>query len=317
MIEDLIFKGKTIEEALNKAGNFFGVAADVLKYDFEEDAPQGEVWVRLTENPLLAKKNSQPGKNDSSYSQPHKPTVRSRNKPLKDAGYQRQDYDRRVGQRHDKRKQQRKGGGGYSHQNKRRTSGGFGQKRGFYNDAGHGRGRRDNWKPATPDLNGLGEKEKEAYSFISGILKKMGLRVDLFPVHDQARLILNIDGPDRGLLLAKKGEPLTALQYLVNKIFMSSGEMPQQVYVDSLGYRIARDEELKEIALSSAEKVRKSNKEYLLSPMNPYERRQIHLALKEDEEVGTISMGEGYIKRVSIMPRAMIDQQLQQNESKE
>lgn len=299
MIEDLIFKGKTIEEALNKAGNFFGVPSDVLKYDFEEDAPQGEIWIRLTENPLLAKKNSQPSKNDSGYSRPGKPVVRSRSKPLKEGGFQ---------QRQSRRKPQRKSGG-YGRQNKRHSSPGFDQKRGFYNDAGHGCGRRDNWKPADPDLNGLGEKEKIAYNFVRDILKRMGLRVDLLPVQDQARLILNIDGPDRGLLLTRKGEPLTALQYLVNKIFMSSGEMPQQIYIDSLGYRIARDEELREIALSSADKVRKSNKEYLLSPMNPYERRQIHLALKEDKEVGTLSMGEGYIKRVSIMPRDMIPQQ--------
>lgn len=298
MIEDLVFKGKTIEEALNKAGNFFGVPSNVLKYDFEEDAPQGEIWIKLTENPLLAKKNSQPSSNDANYSRPRKPVVRSRNKPMKEGGFQRQD----------RRKPQQKSGG-FSRQNKRRSSSGYEQKRGYYNDSGRGQGRRDNWKPSDPDLNGLGEKEKEAYNFIRDILKRMSLRVDLLPVQDQARLILNIDGPDRGLLLTRKGEPLTALQYLVNKIFMSSGDMPQQIYIDSLGYRIARDEELREIALSSAEKVRKSNKEYLLSPMNPYERRQIHLALKEDEEVGTISMGEGYIKRVSIMPKNMLPQQ--------
>jgi spoIIIJ-associated protein len=135
------------------------------------------------------------------------------------------------------------------------------------------------------------------------ILRKMKLEIDADVVQDQTRLVFNLEGPDRNILLSKKGSVLTSIQYLVNKIFYGRKERPQKIFIDSSGYRVAREEELNEIAKLSAEKVRSTHKEYVLNPMNPYERRLIHLALKDEKDVTTVSRGDGFIKQVSIIPK--------------
>jgi spoIIIJ-associated protein len=72
--------------------------------------------------------------------------------------------------------------------------------------------------------------------------------------------------------------------------------------VDSGGYRKAREEEIAEIARRTAEKARSRGEECVLSPLNPYERRLVHLALKEFPGVETRSLGDGFLKRVAIIP---------------
>jgi spoIIIJ-associated protein len=286
MIEDLVFKGKSIDEALNKAGNFFGVDTGVLKYEFDDDAPQGEVWIKLTENPILAQKRRQ---GNTSHAGEPQPQDERFNKA-----------DTRGGPRRPHRKPRKQFNRPQSRQPREQQDG--------YRQRGGGHSRRDAWKPADVDLSTLKDAEKEAHAFVVGVLKQMRMKVDVIPVQDQTRLVFNIDGPDRSLLLNKKGEPLVAIQYLINKIYMGRNGIEQQIYIDSKGYRIARDEELQEIALASAEKVVRSGKEYSLSPMNPYERRQIHVTLKDHTEVETVSRGDGYIKRVSIVPAGGLEQ---------
>ena len=90
---------------------------------------------------------------------------------------------------------------------------------------------------------------------------------------------------------------------MVNKIFLGKRALEADVYVDSMNYRAARENELKDIALNFAEKVKQTGKEYSLNPMNPYERRLVHMALKDDDGIATISRGDGYIKRVSIVAK--------------
>lgn len=318
MIEDLVFKGKSLDECLNKAANFFGVDSGSIKYEFVEDTPEEEVWIQLTENPILAQRGGQ-----KEVAPRPQPQVRAARGPRResDGNYQRdtrdnrRQSDHRQGGPRQERQQQgqreqrgpRKGrpGGNFNRNDGRGRNQRGGQPQ--FNHANFdapppARGRRDNWKRSEVDLSGLAPIEREIYTFVTNLLDKMRLRAEVLLTQDQTRLILNVDGPDRNILLNRKGEALVAIQYLVNKIFMGRDDAQQPVYIDSMGYRIARDEELQEIAMSSAEKVRRSGKEYSLSPMNPYERRQIHVTLKDEEGVSTVSRGNGYIKRVSIVP---------------
>ena len=312
MIEDLVFKGKSLDECLNKAANFFGVDAAGIKYEFVDEAPEQEVWIQLTENPILAQR-SQPEPEAAPRNEPprRQPQVRASRGPRREDGgnHQRGGRDnRRQGGRQQGPRNQRGGrqGGNQNRNGGRGRNQRDGQQprfnQGNFDSPPPNRGRRDNWKRSEVDLSGLAEVEREIHKFVTNMLDKMRLRAEVLPTQDQTRLILNIDGPDRNILLNRKGEALVAIQYLVNKIYMGRDEVQQPVYVDSMGYRVARDEELQEIAYSSAEKVRRSGKEYSLSPMNPYERRQIHVALKDEDGVSTISKGNGYIKRVSIIP---------------
>ena len=278
MIEDLIFKGRNLDEALSKAGNFYGTDINKLQYVCLEDSPEGEVWIRLTENPMAR---------EYVNNTPQKPRFRER------LTHQREDKPGTNRHQRPMRPRNRRVGNQQQSQKRHSSRQGYDRSR---------QPQQNNWKHSAVDTSWMGEVEKEAFTFVLGLLDKMKMRLDVYPVQDQSRLIFNIDGPDRSLFLAKKGSVLTAVQYLVNKIFMNRGSIPQKIFIDSKGYRVSREEELKEIARRSADKVKSSNKEYSLTPMNPYERRLIHLALKDDEEVTTVSRGEGFIKQVSIIP---------------
>lgn len=280
MLDDLIFKGKNLDEALSKASNFFGVDREVLVYVCLEDSPEGEVRIQLTENPnaqLLKEKL------------PEQKIQRAR--PVRRPDRRMDAPGPRLQPRHRNRRVERY-----------QTSGQRAKPQ--YNSGGH---RSGGWQQEETDTSWMNPAEREAFKFVVDTLRRMRMRLAVNPVQDQSRLVFNIVGPDRNIFLTKKGAALTALQYLVNKIFMNRGEATQKIFIDSQGYRVAREEELREIALRSADKVRKSQKEYCLTPMNPYERRLIHLALKDDGEVVTVSRGEGFIKQVSILPISMAE----------
>jgi len=114
------------------------------------------------------------------------------------------------------------------------------------------------------------------------------------------RILIEVDGEDRDLFLERRGEGLQALQVILGRI---GGENDKPIFVDSSGFRQGRDEEIVEIALLAAEKVKKMKEPHRLSLMDPYERRIVHLALKDNPDVETESEGEGFQKRVVIRPR--------------
>jgi spoIIIJ-associated protein len=125
-------------------------------------------------------------------------------------------------------------------------------------------------------------------------------------VHARARdagetIEVDLTGPDRDFLLDRRGEALNAVQYLLNRIIYR-GRKGKKIHVDSDGFRRAREDEIVEIAVRTAEKVRARSEESLLSPMNPYERRLVHLALREVPGIDTRSVGDGFLKRVAIFP---------------
>ncbi len=124
-----------------------------------------------------------------------------------------------------------------------------------------------------------------------------------FRVEDQPENIqVELEGKDRDIFLARKGEGLNALQVVLGRIAAQKGST-RAVFLDCGDFRRGREEELAEIALLMAEKVKKLGEPQSLSPMNPYDRRLVHLALKDDPAVETRSDGEGFLKSVTIYPR--------------
>ena len=130
-----------------------------------------------------------------------------------------------------------------------------------------------------------------------------GLGLDLkAKASDGAEAIqLDLSGPDGEHLLNRKGEGLAALQYLLNRIIYR-GRKGRKIQVDCGGFRKLREDEIVEIAVRSAEKVKAGGQECLLSPLNPYERRLVHIALSEMGGVETRSVGDGFLKQIAIMP---------------
>lgn len=119
----------------------------------------------------------------------------------------------------------------------------------------------------------------------------------------QGRITLRIQGDRSGLLIGRKGKTLDALQFLVNKMVSKALEKKIDVVIDSENYRRRRENSITQLALKMGEKAKKLKKPVTTNPLNPQERRLVHLALKEDEQVETKSRGEGLLKRVVIIPK--------------
>lgn len=120
--------------------------------------------------------------------------------------------------------------------------------------------------------------------------------------HDEA-LHFSISGGNRGLLIGRHGQTLEAIQYLADKIVNRGNAARVRIHVDVEGYQEKRGEQLKDRALKLASKARRSGKPQRLEPMNAYDRRIVHMALKNDAQVRTQSVGDGGERALVIYPR--------------
>jgi spoIIIJ-associated protein len=118
---------------------------------------------------------------------------------------------------------------------------------------------------------------------------------------DGARL--NLEGEQAELLARHRGEPLKALQHIVDSAFVRDARGERRVFIDALGYRKGKDIELRQMAKLLAEKAKQSGLDQQLGPLNPYERRLVHMAVAEVPGVTTESIGDAFSKTVLISLR--------------
>jgi spoIIIJ-associated protein len=117
------------------------------------------------------------------------------------------------------------------------------------------------------------------------------------------QIVYTISGGDPATLIGKKGQTLEAIQYLLKKIVNKSAEDRVRILVDIAGYASKRKNELQALALQFAEKACLNGKSVTIGRFNPQDRKIIHLALKNDRRVKTQSKGEGYVKKLAVIPR--------------
>jgi spoIIIJ-associated protein len=140
---------------------------------------------------------------------------------------------------------------------------------------------------------------------VQEICDKMGLKVTVsITSEEDEKTELKIDSPDSGILIGRRGKTLEALQYIVNVIINSGGDKGRKIILDIEGYREKRKESLTKLALNIAQKVRRTGRPHLLEEMNPYERRIIHMALENEGDIETTSIGNNQnAKRVKIFQK--------------
>jgi spoIIIJ-associated protein len=122
-------------------------------------------------------------------------------------------------------------------------------------------------------------------------------------VTEQDRLTLQITGGNAGILIGRKGQTLDAMQFLTDKIINRKSEARVRVKVDIEGYMETRKANLKHLAYKMAEKAKKTGRPATINQMSAQDRRIVHLALKDDNQVRTQSMGDGYYRRLVIFPK--------------
>lgn len=161
--------------------------------------------------------------------------------------------------------------------------------------------RRDDDDDYAPGEPGDGKAEAAA-DVLDGILARMDLDTEVMVREDGERIVLDVDGPDAGRAIGRKGQTLDALQFLVNKIVNRFPDGRRHIIVDSGDYRDRHDKGLVSMAKRQAKKAMQQGRVITLEPMSARDRRVIHLSLAKFDGVSTKSDGQGLSRRIQIIP---------------
>ena len=158
-----------------------------------------------------------------------------------------------------------------------------------------------------PDVVPADPQTARALDFVRKLVVGMQMDADVSLAPDDGEgsedeIRLEIEGPDAGRIIGKRGAVLEAIQYLTSRVAHRPGEPRKHVAVDAEGYRARHEDQLGEMARKLGERVAAEGKIITFDPMNARDRRVVHMALKDVVGVRTESSGEGPDRRVQIIP---------------
>lgn len=116
-------------------------------------------------------------------------------------------------------------------------------------------------------------------------------------------ITFQIIGGNAGILIGKKGQTLEAIQYIIEKAINNKCEIRQEVLIDIEDYMENKISRLEGMAIKTAEKVKKIGKPVSVGQMNSQDRKIVHIALKNDPDIRTQSVGEGYYRKLVVFPK--------------
>ena len=136
------------------------------------------------------------------------------------------------------------------------------------------------------------------------LLEKMGIDAEIREVHEsESKVYIELVSENSGLIIGKKGKTLEAVQFIINMIVSQKTKSDKKIIIDIESYRAKREKALKKLSQEIADKVIRTGKPYSMEPMNPFERRLVHMALQDHEHVMTKSEGQGAFRKVKVYPR--------------
>ncbi|HEY6614363.1 MAG TPA: R3H domain-containing nucleic acid-binding protein [Vicinamibacterales bacterium] len=144
---------------------------------------------------------------------------------------------------------------------------------------------------------------KQIADFVQSVVSAMGVVLTVTIEESPEGTRINLEGEDGGVLIRRGGEGLQALQHVVATAFRRQLGDDTRVVVDCNGFRRDKDAEIKQMARFMAEKARSSGMAQEMGPLNPYERRIVHIAIAEDPTVNSESIGDAFMKTVIISAR--------------
>jgi spoIIIJ-associated protein len=154
----------------------------------------------------------------------------------------------------------------------------------------------------SPKETGDAASLEEAKEILENILTHIQIPATVEAKWVENRIKLDISSNGSGLLIGKRGQTLHSLQFIVNKMFNRRGSKKAHIIIDTENYRERRRKALTEVALNLANRAKKSGRPATSSPLSAYDRRIIHLAVKDDRQVRTKSKGDGALRKVVVFP---------------
>jgi len=139
--------------------------------------------------------------------------------------------------------------------------------------------------------------------FLNRVSAAFGIKTPIDVEHSPDGPRLNLSGEEAELLVRHRGEPLKALQHVVDMAFGRRLPDDRRIFVDALFYRKGKDIELGQMAKLLAQKAKDTGLDQQLGPLNPYERRIVHLAVAEIPGATSESIGDAFSKTVLISSR--------------
>jgi spoIIIJ-associated protein len=140
-------------------------------------------------------------------------------------------------------------------------------------------------------------------SFVQDVVNAMGASLTARIESTPEATCINLEGDDGGVLVRRGGEGLQALQHLVATAFRKQLGDDNRIVIDCNGFRREKDAELRQMARYFADRARTLGPQEM-GPLNPYERRIVHMAIAEDPTVSSESIGDAFMKTVIISARS-------------
>jgi len=130
------------------------------------------------------------------------------------------------------------------------------------------------------------------------------------------RIFYNIKGGKPGILIGKRGQTLEAIQYIVEKVVNRKSKERVRVSIDVGGYLANKKQNLENLAERTAQKAKKNGRPATIGQLNAHDRRIVHLALKNDSDVITKSVGDGFLRKLVVLPKKRRGNQKRHNYNK-
>lgn len=157
-------------------------------------------------------------------------------------------------------------------------------------------------KPAVIKARVKNDITRDTKEYLEKIFGAMEIeaKIDINYDSENQTMDIDVEGPEMGILIGKRGQTLDSLQYLISLFVNKKSESYIRVKLDTENYRERRKETLENLAKNIAFKVKRTRRSFTLEPMNPFERRIIHSTLQNDKFVATRSEGEEPYRRIVV-----------------
>ena len=149
----------------------------------------------------------------------------------------------------------------------------------------------------------MNETCEKAKDFLNGLISDMRFDLDVSAEWTDEGCVLDLSGRDAHFALAENGEMLDALEVVLFQAFGRELDREHRFVVDAEGFRKSRKSELHAMARFAGDQVRKNGRPFTFGVLNSTERRVIHLALQQEEDLTTESVGEGRDRRLQVRLR--------------